>query len=746
MDRRKWNYSDKASVSGKKNESHRFIFCGDLEQGKEFDLPLGMSFIGRNPKNDLVLTDPQVSWLHASVTVLDDICFLEDLESTNGTFVDRARVTYHTLSNGDLISIGPYRLRYERTSIGLSPASASENTLLFSRNRRFSKITEDATRPIVSTSRSQESVAMDQWRTFITGFLPTSISSIFPILSSIRSYNRDYLRGDLVAGITVAAMLIPQGMAYAMLAGLPPVMGLYASMLPMLLYALVGTSRQMSVGPVALDSILVAVGIGTLAQAGTGSYISLAILLAAFIGIIQLLMGLCRLGFLVNFLSYPVLVGFTSAAAIITALSQMSHVFGISVPGGYELNVLYVTLLEHYVDINLFTLALSIGAILALLGLKKWLPRLPGPLLVVVVCTILVWLLALDEQNVKIVGNIPAGLPTLTLPDLDWDTIEILIPLAATMALVGFAQSISVAKTFAQKNNYHIVPNKELVGIGLANIGASVSQGYPVTGGFSRSAVNAHAGAKTSFASIITAIMIGIMLLIFTPTVYFLPNAALAAIVLVSAVGLIDIKEIRYLFSVKKSEGFLLTFTFFGTLVFGVIYGLLLGVIASILLFIILNTRPHAAILGRLPETNIFRNVVDFPEGQRIPGLVILRIDASLYFANTEFLKAKLREIREQNGTSLKAIILDASAVNDLDSSADTALHQIVADYKNHGIEFFIAGIKGPVRRVMKRSGLYDVLGGDHFFFTIEAAVNRYQRTKGSTDKACASGRYTLDE
>jgi SulP family sulfate permease len=730
MDHHNWDVSDKEPVLRKTTELHRIIISGDSEQAKRFDLPLGMTFIGRNPNNDLVLKDPQVSWHHARITVLGDTCILEDLESTNGTFVDNRRVTYQELSNDNLISIGPYRLQYERASIVLSPVTASENTLLSATYRRDAKITDDVTLPLSNPSRSLEPTGIDQWRIFVARFRPSSISNIFPLLSSIRSYNRDYLRGDLVAGITVAAMLIPQGMAYAMLAGLPPIMGLYASMLPMLLYALVGTSRQMSVGPVALDSILVAVGIGTLAQAGTGSYIALAILLAAFIGILQLLMGISRLGFLVNFLSYPVLVGFTSAAAIITALSQMSHVFGIAVPGGFELSVLFETLLEHYVDINLFTLALSIGAILALIGLKQWLPHLPGPLFVVVVCTLLVWLLALDEQKVKIVGNIPAGLPTLTLPVFDWDTIRILIPLAATMALVGFAQSISVAKSFAQKNNYHIEPNKELIGIGLANIGASLSQGYPVTGGFSRSAVNARAGAKTPFASIITALVIGVTLLLFTPTVYFLPNAALAAIVLVSAVGLIDSKEIRYLFAVKKSEGVLLTFTFLGTLVFGVIYGLLLGVIASILLFIILNTRPHAVILGRLPDTNIFRNIVDFPEGQRIPGLVILRIDASLYFANTEFLKSKLREIREQNGTSLQAIILDASAVNDLDSSADTALHQIVADYQKHGIEFFIAGVKGPVRRVMKRSGLYDVLGGDHFFFTIEAAVNRYQRTK----------------
>ena len=728
MDQHPRDRSARPATSGKSKALHRFIFSGELERGKAIDLPPGVTFIGRNPKNDLVLRDPQVSWHHASATILDDVCILEDYDSTTGTFVGGSRIKYQTLKHGDRVSIGPYRLTYELQAAGVSPLSASEMTLVTGDHRRFQGLTEDVTRQVPGWQHTDRRTLGERGRAFIMGLLPASFSALFPLLTSLRSYNKASLRGDLMAGLTVAAMLIPQGMAYAMLAGLPPVMGLYASMLPMLLYALVGTSRQMSVGPVALDSILVAVGVGSLAQVGTDAYIALAVMLAATIGLLQLLMGFSRLGFLVNFLSYPVLVGFTSAAAIITALSQLSHVLGVTAPAGFGFSHLLASVLQRPEQINPITLTLGVGAILAMLGLKRWFPRLPGPLIVVVACTILVWSLTLDKQQVKIVGDIPLGLPNLTFPTLDWETFRLLFPLALTMALVGFAQSISVAKTFAHKNNYHIEPNRELIGLGLANLGASLSHGYPVTGGFSRSAVNANAGAKTSIATIVTALLIGLTLLLFTQTVYYLPNAVLAAIVLVSAAGLIDFKEIRYLFRVKKSEGLLLTFTFVATLVFGVIHGLLLGVIASILLFITLNTRPHAAMLGRLPDTDIYRNIVDFPEAQSIPGLVILRIDASLYFANTEFLKAKLREIREQYGASLKAIILDASAVNDLDSSADTALHQIVVDFKQHRIEFYVAGVKGPVRRVMKRSGLYEVLGGDHFFFTIEAAVNRYQR------------------
>ena len=707
---------------------HRLIFSGDLEQGKRYDLPLGVTFIGRNPKNDLVLKDPQVSWHHASATLLDDACILEDFESTNGTFVGGSRIKYQALKNGDQVAIGPYRLTYEQRSLGNSPASASELTLITGDRQRYSRFTDTTagfgSSPPTDTRRTRKARS----RNLLKGLKPASLYQASPLIGLLRNYNTETLKGDLMAGVTVAAMLIPQGMAYAMLAGLPPVMGLYASMLPMVLYAFIGTSRQMSVGPVALDSILVAIGVGHLAQAGTDAYIALVLLLALCIGLLQLLMGITRLGFLVNFLSYPVLVGFTAAAAVITALSQLNHLLGIASPGQFSIANLTGSFIQQADKINPVTLLLGVGAILIMLGLKRWRPRAPAPLIVVVICTTLVWLLGLDERNVRIVGDIPVGLPNLSLPVIDWTLLKQVLPLALTMALVGFAQSISVAKAFAQKNNYHIQPNQELIGLGLANIGASLTHGYPVTGGFSRSAVNANAGAKTNLAAIMTAMIIGVTLLILTQTVYFLPNAALAAIVLVSVIGLIDTQEMRYLFRVKKSEGALLTFTFVGTLVFGVIHGLLLGVIASILLFIGLNTRPHTAILGRLPETNIYRNIRDFPEGECIDGLVVLRIDASLYFANTEFLKAKMREIRVRHGASLKAIILDASAVNDLDSSADTALHQIVADFKRHDIQFYVAGVKGPVRRVMKRSGLYDVLGGDHFFFTIEAAVNRYQR------------------
>ncbi|MEA3409977.1 MAG: SulP family inorganic anion transporter [Pseudomonadota bacterium] len=475
-----------------------------------------------------------------------------------------------------------------------------------------------------------------------------------------------------------------------------------------------------------------AIGVGALAQAGTGQFLILAILLALCIGVIQLLMGIVRLGFLVNFLSYPVLTGFTTAAALTIVLSQLGHLLGIPAANGYGIEALLTNLVANVSQFNPVTLALGAGSVALMVALKRTFPRLPGPLVVVVLCTLLAWLLRLNSAGVTVVGHVEGGLPTPGFPALAWGDIANLLPLAGAMALVGFAQSITVAKTLARKRGDHIDANRELAAVGLANIGGSLSQAYPVTGGFSRSAVNARSGARTQVSNLITAALVALTLLFLLPLVHYLPIAALAAVILVAAIGLIDVGEIRYLFRVKKSEGLLLVFTVVATLGVGIIYGLLLGIAASILLFITLNTRPHSALLGRLPGTDIFRNTRDFPEAKTIEGLVVLRIDASLYFANTEFLKARLGEIREQEGAALSAIILDASAINDLDSSADTALHQIARDLKRSGIELYVAGVKGPVRRVMMRSGLYELLGADHFFFTIDAAVKRYSRTRAS--------------
>jgi SulP family sulfate permease len=701
---------------------------------KDYALDDGTLVIGRDPDSSIFLKDSQVSWKHAALICTQGGCVIEDLGSTNGTFIDTKRIQRHVLRQGDKVEIGPYELTVQ-TLRAPSPTSASERTL-FAAVDAFvqpgaNRHSDDALAADVAVKRLVGRPAQ-RARVPAASRRRAALNRMHSAMSLPSIYRNADLRHELTAGVTVAAMLVPQGIAYALLAGLPPVMGLYASILPMIVYALTGTGRQTSVGPVTVDSIILALGLSTLAIAGTASYIALAVVLTAAIGATQLAMGALRLGFLVNFLSYPVLAGFTSAAAIITALSQLKHLLGFSQPQYPALYLSLVDAIERAAQANPATVAIGVGCILVLWGLKRWVPAAPGPLSLVVLCTALTFALGLDAQGVRVLGEVPAGLPQLSLPTLRWVDVRQLLPLALTMALVGFAQTISVGKSLGNKYGYDVDANRELTALGLANLSSSVSQGYAVSGGLARSALNASAGAKTPLAAIISALCVGLTALFFTPLFRYLPNATLAAILVVSALGLIDTREIRYLFKVKITEGILLVLTFVATLALGIMPGLLLGIIASILLFITLNTRPHTAILGRLPNTAIFRNIAHFPEAETLAGLVILRIDASLYFANVVFLKEKIREICKQHEADLKAIILDASAVNDLDSSADTALHQLSDEFKRKGITFYIAGIKAPVREVMKRSGLYDILGGDHFFFTIDAAVKRFQEKGGA--------------
>lgn len=678
---------------------------------RTYTLHGGKLVIGRDPGSGICLPDVQVSWQHAVLSDDGGTCVIEDLGSSNGTFVGADRVHRQALNAGEVVRIGPFELALQMHATP-SPTSASEHTM-------FDMVAFRSAKPVAPRSAEQTA----KQKTFSAD---QSLARWLRSTPLSESYRTASLRQEIIAGLTVAALVVPQGMAYALLAGLPPAMGLYASILPMIVYALAGSGRQTSVGPVTVDSLMLVLGLSTLATAGTGSFIALAILLTAMIGAIQLAMGALRLGFVVNFLSYPVLAGFTSAAAVITVLGQLKHVLGISEPQQAEFYRTVVDVVTHVGQSNAITVVIAIGCMIALWAVKRWAPTAPGALALLVVCTALAYLLGLEAHGVNVLGPVTGGWPRLSLPSMNWANIQQLLPLALTMALVGFAQTISVGKSLGNKFGYDIDANRELTALGLSNLTSSVSHGYAVSGSLARSALNAAAGARTQLAAIVSALCVGVTTLFFTPLFHYLPQATLAAILIVSALRLIDTREIRYLFKVKITEGFLLVFTFVATLALGIMPGLLLGIVASILLFITLNTRPNTAILGRLPNTNIFRNVQHFPEAETIAGLVILRIDASLYFANTVFLKEKVHEICRQHAADLKALILDASAVNDLDSSADTALHQLSAEFKKKGIEFYIAGVKAPVRDVMKRSGLYAVLGSDHFFFTIDAAVKRF--------------------
>jgi SulP family sulfate permease len=380
------------------------------------------------------------------------------------------------------------------------------------------------------------------------------IKNFIPILDWLPNYKPKWLQGDMSAGLTVGVMLIPQGMAYAMIAGLPPIYGLYASTVPLLIYAIFGTSRQLAVGPVAMVSLLTAAGVGAMAEGGSETYIALAIALALFVGLIQFLLGAFRLGFLVNFLSHPVISGFTSAAALIIGLSQLKHLLGVNLPGSHHVHEIIISAVEQFCSVNWYTFAIGATGIALIMLVKRYQPAIPGPLLAVVFGILAVWGLGLTEAGVKIVGEVPSGLPAFSVPQFGLETIQSLAPIALAIALVSFMESIAVAKAIQAKHrDYKVDANQELIGLGLANIGGAFFQSYTTTGGFSRTAVNDQAGAKTGLAAIISAVLIVLTLLFLTPLFYYLPNAILASVIMVAVFGLIDWKEAVHLWHSNRT-------------------------------------------------------------------------------------------------------------------------------------------------------------------------------------------------
>lgn len=567
-----------------------------------------------------------------------------------------------------------------------------------------------------------------------------------PITAWIRTYDRADLGRDAAAGLTTAVMLVPQAMAYAMLAGLPPIVGLYASMAPLVLYAIFGTSRQLAVGPVALDSLLVAASVGAIAAAGTTAYVAYAVLLAAMVGAVQLAMGVLRLGFVVNFLSLPVISGFTSAAALIIGASQLQHLLGISMPRSNQVHEILASAVARLHAAHLITLAIGVGGMVLLMTLQRLAPRLPRALVVVALGSLAVWVLGLHERGVAIVGQVPSGLPAPALPVWDAAVVRDLIPAALTIALVAFMEAISVAKAFARRNRYAIDANQELIGLGAANLGAALFHGYPVTGGFSRTAVNAQAGARTQVAAIITATVVVVTLLLFTPLFYYLPKAVLAAIIMTAVIGLIDVAEVRRLYRVSRPDLGLLLITFAATLALGIQVGIGVGVAASLAWFVYKANRPHVAVLGRLPGTTVYRNVKRFSEVETFAGTLILRVDAPVFFGNIDFVKQTLSELEDDLEAPLRTVIMDAGGIGNMDASAIDALHEIADEYRTRGVMLLFAGVTGPVRDLMARSGFRDHLGADHFYRTVNEAVTARVESAGPDNAVNQPGRESEPE
>jgi SulP family sulfate permease len=563
-----------------------------------------------------------------------------------------------------------------------------------------------------------------------------------PLVAQLRGYSAGALRGDLAAGLTVGVMLIPQGMAYALIAGLPPIYGLYASLVPLLGYALLGTSRQLAVGPVAMVSLLVAASVGPLAGGDPARTVGLALLLSLMVGALQFGLGLARFGFLVTFLSHPVLHGFTSAAALIIGFSQLKHLLGVEIARSHHVHEIVAAALHQAGNVHGLTLAIGLASIALLLGLRWWWAAFPGALVAVAGTTALAWGLGLDAAGVAIVGAVPGGLPAPSLPVLDAGAARALVPGALAIALVGFMESFAVAKVYAERNRYEVDANQELLGLGLANLAGAFFSAYPTTGGFSRTAVNAQSGAQTNLAAVVSAGIIALTLLFLTSLFTYLPKAVLAAIVMVAVFGLVEWREAVRLWSVDRSDFALMMLTFAATLALGIEQGILTGVVVSLALVVYESSTPHTAVMGRLPGTATYRNLARHPEAVTESHVVIVRMDAPLYFANADTFKDLVQDVGLKS-RALEVVVVDMYPVNQIDSTGVHALEAVHEMLARQGVALYLAGVKGPVRDVLDAAGLSDALGEEAFFFEVhdaaEAAEARAGRANAATPPQAAA-------
>jgi len=544
----------------------------------------------------------------------------------------------------------------------------------------------------------------------------------------IKNYQRPDFRFDLLAGLTVGVMLIPQGMAYAMVAGLPPVYGLYASTLPAIVYAWFGTSRHLSVGPGALTALLTAAGIGLIAQTGSTEYLAMVTLLALTVGIIQVTLGFAKLGFLVNFLSNPVFLGFTSAAAILIGLSQLKHILGISLSKTQHLQEIVMELIPQLTNIHLLTLVIGTIAVMALFLFQKYLPTFPGALITVFASIVLTWFLRLDLQGVNIVGAIPGGLPTAKFTSFTFENFSILFPTAFAIALVSFMESTAVARAIqARHKDYKLVTNRELISLGLANMSSGILQSIPVTGGMSRSTVNDQAGARTGMSMIISSLLIILTLLFLTPLFYFLPNAILAAVILVAISSLLKVQEAKKLWPLDRKDFWMMMVTFTGTLFLGIGPGIGIGVLLSLAWIIFETSYPHHAELGKVSGTHVFRNVLRFKDLEIAEGVLIFRFDAPLFFANIDRFREVLTEYKNRRKDPIDTIIIDMESIHSIDSSALDIFAELVEESGKENIRIVLAEVKGPVRDKFYKSGLTKQLGEKHFFVTVDDAFKSIQ-------------------
>ena len=516
-------------------------------------------------------------------------------------------------------------------------------------------------------------------------------------------------------------MIVPQSMAYALLAGLPPIYGLYASTVPAIAYALFGTSKHMPVGPPALMALLTFTSVSAIAGPGSDEYLGYVLLLALMVGVLQLALGLLRMGFLANFIPHPVLSGFIYASAVIIALSQVKYFLGIELEDEQSTIGVVVEIYEKLGQTDPLPLVIGALSVAAIVLLGRFIPRIPGALVAVVAATLAVYLLSLDGRGVGIVGEVPRGLPQFSVPTLDFGVIRTLVPAALIVAFVGFIESISVAKAIAAQEKYKIDSNQELRALGLANVGAAFFSGFPVAGSFSRTAVQYQSGGRTQMASIITALMVVATLLFLTPLFYYLPNAALAAVIVVAVYKLLDFREARYIFEVRGPDGLAMLITFLVTLLVGVEEGILSGAAFALLAFLRRTAYPEIIELGHVERDATFKGLRSYPEAKTFPEALILRFDARLYYANIPFLEEYLiSEVPDR--PKLRYVVIDSRGINGIDVTALEGLESLISEYQARNINILFTHMKKQVRERLHKSG-WEQKFGDICYPTIRDAL-----------------------
>ena len=565
--------------------------------------------------------------------------------------------------------------------------------------------------------------------------MPSLFIRYLPILTWGKTYNKSALTNDMVAALIVTIMLIPQSLAYALLAGLPPEAGLYASIAPILFYAIFGTSRALAVGPVAVVSLMTAAALGKIVDQGTAGYAVAALSLAFLSGSILLAMGVFRLGFVANFLSHPVIAGFITASGVLIATSQLKHILGIKGEGENLIDMVH-GLITHISEVNFITLTIGVLATAFLFwvrkGLKPFLRKMgvvgtladvltkAGPVAGVVVTTLAVWLFGLADKGVAIVGAVPQSLPPLTMPSFSPELFKQLLLPAFLISIIGFVESISVAQTLAAKKRQRIDPDQELIGLGTANLGAAFTGGFPVTGGFSRSVVNFDAGAETPAAGAYTAVGLAIAAVALTPLIYFLPKATLAATIIVAVLSLVDFSILKRSWAYSKADFAAVLATIVLTLAMGVEIGVSAGVGLSILLHLYKSSKPHIAEVGLVPGTEHFRNILRH-KVETTPSVVNLRVDESLYFANARFLEDKIYD-RVARDKGVCHVVLQCCAINEIDLSALESLETINSRLSEMDVKLHLSEVKGPVMDVLKRAHFLSELTGKVYLSQFEAA------------------------